>query len=102
VNVEIKTFTPSRNNGDGPRSLPRVRVFDGSGAERFPAEVLVDGTRIARVVPSPATIDAGDAQVIDGAGATLMPGLVEAHAHVSFTHPVELEDIVACRPKRTR
>ena len=76
-----------------------VRVFDGSGAERFPAEVLVDGTRIARVVPSPATIDAGDARAIDGAGATLMPGLVESHAHVSFTHPVELEDIGRVPPE---
>jgi imidazolonepropionase-like amidohydrolase len=75
-----------------------VALFDGTGSERYPAEVLVDGNRIARVVPAPHSIDV-DADVVDGGGATLMPGLIEAHAHVSFTHPVELEDIGRVPPE---
>src|SRR4030095_17152865 len=35
---------------------------------------------------------AAGAQTVDGGGATLMPGLVEAHAHLSFCHNKELEE----------
>ncbi len=44
------------------------------------ASVLVEEGRIACVSESP--IDAGGAPVVDGAGMALMPGLVNAHAHV--------------------
>jgi imidazolonepropionase-like amidohydrolase len=62
-----------------------VAVLDGSGAPPFPAQVLVEGNRIAAVVPDSVVLAAGDARVIDGDGGTLMPGMVESHAHLSFT-----------------
>lgn len=46
-------------------------------------EVLVEGDRIVAV--SDQRIDAPDAQRIDLAGRTLMPGLVDAHVHVAAT-----------------
>jgi imidazolonepropionase-like amidohydrolase len=58
-------------------------VFDGSGSERFPADVRVSGNRIVKIAPAD-TIDAAGAIVVDGSGSTLMPGLVEAHAHISW------------------
>lgn len=62
-----------------------VRVIDGSGAAPFAAEVLVSGNRIKALARRPATLAvAPDAVVVDGGGATLMPGLVESHAHPSF------------------
>lgn len=62
-----------------------VHVFDGSGADAFAGEVLVCGNRIAAVGRGePLGVGAGVLRV-DGQGATLMPGLVEAHAHLSFT-----------------
>jgi imidazolonepropionase-like amidohydrolase len=66
-----------------------VQVFDGSGAPRFPASVVVEGDRITGiyrgdVVPSLATDT-----VIDGRGRTLMPGLVESHAHLTWPSSVE-------------
>ena len=42
------------------------------------------------------TLDAAGAEVIDGTGMTLMPGLVEGHCHPSFTRvsdPTELGQI---------
>ncbi|MBM3650672.1 MAG: amidohydrolase family protein, partial [Alphaproteobacteria bacterium] len=43
--------------------------------------VLVEDGHIARV--SPASIAARDATVIDVGGRTLMPGLIDAHAHIT-------------------
>jgi imidazolonepropionase-like amidohydrolase len=68
-----------------------VRVFDGTGAAPFAADVLVEDERIAAVRRSGESSSAQGAgmTVIDGAGATLMPGLVEAHAHLSWPSSVE-------------
>jgi imidazolonepropionase-like amidohydrolase len=64
-----------------------VWIFDGSGSPRFPGEVLVEGnhiTRVGRTAPGASAISCDGAARIDGGGATLMPGLVESHAHLSF------------------
>jgi imidazolonepropionase-like amidohydrolase len=63
-----------------------VRIFDGSGSAPFAAEVLVRGEQIEAVGPS---LDRTEAKVVDGCGATLMPGLVEAHAHLTWPSSVE-------------
>lgn len=62
-----------------------VRVLDGSGAAPWAGAVLVEGARIAALWREGQVPTVGDARVIDGAGATLMPGLIEAHAHLTFT-----------------
>ena len=54
-----------------------VEIFDGSGAARFPGEVLVRGDRIEAVARRDERLDRSDVMVIDGHGATLMPGMVE-------------------------
>lgn len=66
-----------------------VRIFDGSGRAPYPGQVLVRGTRIAAVAPAGETLAAEGAAVIDGGGDTLMPGLVEAHAHLSWPSAVD-------------
>jgi imidazolonepropionase-like amidohydrolase len=49
--------------------------------------VLVAGNRIKSIGRQPGALRAApDATVVDGGGATLMPGLVEAHAHPSFAN----------------
>jgi imidazolonepropionase-like amidohydrolase len=63
-----------------------VMVLDGTGAAPFRAKVMVQGNRIKSVVPIEAPLEAGDAEVVDAGGATLMPGLTEAHAHPSFAN----------------
>ncbi len=62
-----------------------VNILDCTGAAPFAGEVLVENCRIARIARSPDKIEAADAERIDGRGGTLMPGLVEPHAHLSFT-----------------
>jgi imidazolonepropionase-like amidohydrolase len=46
--------------------------------------VLVQGDTIAAVGPH--AIDAAGARVVEGRGRTLMPGLIDCHAHVTFSH----------------
>jgi imidazolonepropionase-like amidohydrolase len=60
-----------------------VHVFDGVSETRVEdANVLVVGNLIAEVSTEPLTVD--NAQVIDGGGRTLMPGLMDAHVHLAL------------------
>jgi len=53
----------------------------------------VRGNRIRQVGRSTAPIAPGGATVIDGAGATLMPGMCEAHTHFSWNDAATLAEI---------
>ncbi|WP_281967314.1 metal-dependent hydrolase family protein [Roseovarius nanhaiticus] len=61
-----------------------VRIFDGTGATLSPpSNVLVRGNVIETISADPiADEDGARTTVIDGEGKTLMPGLIDAHAHV--------------------
>ena len=62
-----------------------VQIFDGVDEERMAGNVLVEGNLIKQV--SAEAISAPDAAVIDGGGRTLMPGLIENHAHLMLMGP---------------
>jgi len=66
-----------------------VRIFDGTGAAPFAGELRVQGNRIEAVARDAGQVDRTGAEVIEGRGATLMPGLVEAHAHLTWPSSVE-------------
>lgn len=72
-----------------------VRIFDGTGEPPFNGEVLVDGNRVAAVARRGNAIPRGGAELVDGGGATLMPGMVEAHAHLSW--PCAVDRIIMAR-----
>ena len=70
-----------------------VRILDGTGQNPYNGSVLVRGNRIRQVGRSSAPIAPGGATVIDGAGATLMPGMCEAHTHFSWNDAATLSAI---------
>jgi imidazolonepropionase-like amidohydrolase len=71
-----------------------VRILDGSGqTQPYAGSVLVAGNRIRAVGRSTAPISPAGATVIDGAGATLMPGMCEAHTHFSWNDAATLAGI---------
>jgi len=66
----------------GQTIFRNARVFDGSGAELAEGQdVLIEGDVIREV--SSSRIASRTAEVIDLAGAVLMPGLIDAHVHVT-------------------
>ena len=76
--------------GNGaPILFTNVAIFDGSGRAPFPGEVRIVGERIETVAERPGQLDRSGNLVIDGQGMTLMPGMVEAHAHLSWPSSVE-------------
>jgi imidazolonepropionase-like amidohydrolase len=66
---------------------------DGSGAAAFPADVLVEGSRIKTIARAPDRLAVDGDTVIEARGRTLMPGLVEGHAHISFGGAVNDSDL---------
>ena len=56
-------------------------VLDGFAERQAASHVLVKGGTIHTVSPRP--LERGDATVIDVAGRTLMPGLIDAHCHIT-------------------
>ncbi|MFD2474393.1 amidohydrolase family protein [Amycolatopsis silviterrae] len=65
-------------------ALRNVRVFDGRGLTE-PRTVVIDGPVIGT--------DPAGAREIDAAGATLLPGFIDAHVHLN--KPEQLADLAA-------
>ncbi len=63
-----------------------VRLIDGlADMARDHVDVTIHGERIAAIqAHDPSRMSAPDEIVIDGAGRTLLPGLIDAHAHYTF------------------
>jgi imidazolonepropionase-like amidohydrolase len=67
--------------------------LDGTGTMPYAGSVLVQGNRIRTIGRSSAALAPNGATVIDGAGATLMPGMCEAHTHFSWNDAATLAGI---------
>ena len=74
--------------GEAPLWLDNAHLVDGTGAApRERAAVLVEAGRIARIAGAGEAPPDG-AVVIDLGGRTLLPGLIDAHAHVGVSFPM--------------
>ena len=78
-----------------------VTILDCTGAEPYPGEVLVEGARIAAVAREPHQLSRENVDVLDGGGATLMPGLIESHAHLSIDNVADLVQVGMISPEET-
>ena len=78
-----------------------VRILDCTGADPYPGEVLVEGERIAAIARDGHRLPRDGAEVIEGGGATLMPGLIESHAHLSIDNVDDLAQVGMISPEET-
>jgi imidazolonepropionase-like amidohydrolase len=77
-----------------------VRILDCTGAVPFAGDVLVEGSRITTVMPGGGLQSLDDTVVLDGHGMlTLMPGLIESHAHLSIDNTDDLMKIGLVPPE---
>ena len=66
------------------RVLTGATLIDGTGAPPVPdAVLLIDGDRISAVGPRSAVNWPADAEIIEVAGRTIIPGLIDAHDHMA-------------------
>ncbi|MDB5999313.1 MAG: Pro-Hyp dipeptidase, partial [Rhizobacter sp.] len=83
-----------------PQLFTNVRIFDGNGGDSFPGEVLIEGNTIQAVAQGAQKIERAPAiEVVDGGGNTLMPGLCEAHAHVTYSNMTFLKEMGQIPPE---
>jgi imidazolonepropionase-like amidohydrolase len=69
---------------EGPSLLRNIRIIDGLGnAPVAGQDLLVANGKIAAVGPTGSLDTPSDARVIDGDGLTVLPGLIDAHIHLS-------------------
>src|SRR6266545_4638857 len=93
--------TSGSTSGDGkrrvaawpkrPRPSSTLPLIDGSGrpAARNDA-IVIEGNRIKSVGALPGDVELDDrrtVEVIDAGGQWIMPGLIDAHCHVSYGYP---------------
>ena len=61
--------------------IVNARLIDGTGAKERPATIEVTGGKITSIRGS---VTSGDRDVVDAAGGYVMPGLIDAHDHLTL------------------
>jgi imidazolonepropionase-like amidohydrolase len=80
-------------------AITNVLIFDGSGADPYAGDVLLNDSRIAQIAHSGDTVNTEGARHIDGNGQFLMPGMTEAHTHFSWNDQPSLAAIQFMPPE---
>lgn len=77
---------------DGPVLVTAARMIDGLGHTSEPGAVLVEGERIVAV--GEAARDRDAARTIDLGDATLLPGLIDLHTHLTDRVGIHWEEVL--------
>lgn len=77
--LDIRAIQSDRVNSDKVFQIRDVRIFDGTRVIAANSVIIKNGkiARVGRNLPVPP-----NTTVIDGSGNTLLPGLIDAHAHI--------------------
>jgi imidazolonepropionase-like amidohydrolase len=72
-----------------------VMIFEGTGRKLESGEVLVQGNRIEAIAAPGESLPREGAEVIEAGGATLMPGLVNSHCHLTYNNGTTVAELTA-------
>jgi imidazolonepropionase-like amidohydrolase len=78
---------PVPRGPEGVLVLRGGRIFDGTGAPVRPGTLVIRRNKIERILPAGAADWPKEARVIDLAGKTVLPGLIDAHTHIDYAEP---------------
>ncbi len=83
------------SNGESTITFSNVRILDATGEQPYLGEVAVQGNRIKSVSRAGSSMAWGapGSRRIDGHGMTLMPGLIDAHLHLSWNNAPGIDPI---------
>src|SRR6202161_3558351 len=99
----IMAYETNGLNGAGPIHFTNVRILDATGEYSYTGEVIVQGNRIKQITRGSSrlapTSGGHNGTVIDGMGATLMPGLIDAHLHLSWNNAPGIDPIQMMPPE---
>jgi imidazolonepropionase-like amidohydrolase len=94
-----KFLDPSTPVSDDPRRVPvkpgptgpeRIlvlrggRIFDGTGAAAHEGTLVIERNKISKTLPASSTDWPKNAEVVDVAGKTILPGLIDLHTHLTY------------------
>ena len=70
-----------------------------TGEVMAPAAVVIDGGRVTAAGRRGAVSFPRDAEVVDGAGLTLLPGLIDTHVHLSMRGDgINMQELIMTHP----
>jgi imidazolonepropionase-like amidohydrolase len=72
-----------------------VMIFEGTAKDLTPGEVLVQGNRIHAVAGPGESLPREGCEVLDAGGATLMPGMVNTHCHLTYNNGTTVAELTA-------
>lgn len=72
-----------------------VMIFEGTTEDLVPGEALVQGNRIHAVVGPGEHLPREGCEVLDAGGATLMPGMVNTHCHLTYNNGRSVAELTA-------
>jgi imidazolonepropionase-like amidohydrolase len=82
--------------------LANGSLVDGTGSAPVPGtDVLIDGDNITAVGPHGEVAVPAGARTIDASGMTIMPGLIDAHCHITFDDVQSNDELFFHRPPTT-
>ena len=98
------TWAAARPEGDADTlTFTNVRILDATGEPPYSGEVVIRGNRIREIRRTDRGAFSigrvGVGQTVDGGGATLMPGMIDAHLHLSWNNAPGIDPIQMMEPE---
>ena len=94
-----KFLDPATPVSDDPRRIPVKpgtagpertlvvrggRIFDGTGTPAHEGTLVIERNKILKILPASSTEWPKNSEVVDAAGKTILPGLIDLHTHLTF------------------